>query len=228
MRMQLRRVMRVAIAVTLTACGGPDDEQDTTSPTSTPTGTTPDTTTIGVYSETPPMLTPDVQTFFGTFFGLGATLTDFRRDTDTKVEGTESLRATVNASGDGFAGWFISWGDASRVANEQFTTNQTRFAGGSVRFAVRSPVDLEVGIRGANTPPGLETSKVLLSRLGFTPGANWARLCLPLAMVSGPSPLADLSRIKVLFVISTSHASRGTNGAVTFFVDDVRWDTRPC
>jgi hypothetical protein len=185
---------------------------------------------VGVFSETTPILTPDKDTFIGTFTGLGGSYTEFRPDNDVKKEGAASMRMTVRATGDGFAGWFVAWGDATHYTADTFTRDMSRYRDGSLRFWVLSPIDLEVGIRSGNVGAGFESSKTVLSRVGFAPGPNWQPVCLTLSTLMGDTPKADAGRMKILFVIATSRPSGGTPGGapVTFWVDDVRWDTRRC
>lgn len=188
---------------------------------------------LGIFSETAAeTLEFDVNAFIGTFTGGGATFAEFVEDAGDKQEGTISLRATVsvNAAQGGFAGWFVSWGNAAQVANDAFVRDMSQFAGGRLLFWVRSPVDLEVGIRSGNVAAGSETSKVLVSR--FEPAVadnTWHRVCIPLAGLAGPPPKADLSRMKVFFVVASNTPSRGTGGMpATFRIDDVRWEKVPC
>lgn len=196
---------------------------------STSPDTSADSTDLGIYRETAPSLRPDLDIFFGTLSGLGGVVGPFASDVANRAEGTTSLRLTVQTSGKGFAGWFTAWGDATRYADEGFTRDMSRFAGGSLRFAVNSPVNLEVGIRSGNVAAGSESSKVLLSQLWVAMGSGWKPVCLPMSLVTGPSPQADAKRIKILFVVAVSEGAGGTGGVpVTFWIDSVRWDTRPC
>jgi hypothetical protein len=185
---------------------------------------------LGIFSESGQRLRPDRDVFIGTFSGGGAVLGDFGRDTKVRAEGRESLRSTVSATGPGFAGWFVSWGNAARLPDQGYTRDMSAYAGGSLRLSVRSPVELEVGIRSGDVAAGTESSKVLLSRATtFAPGPGWQRLCVPLALMAGPSPAADLARIKILFVVAVSPATGGSGAApATFWIDDVRWDGHPC
>lgn len=186
---------------------------------------------LGIYSETLPRLRPDIETYFGTFSGSGASLSDFRADNAIKMEGNESLRITISSSGTGFAGWYVAWGDSTRYADDTFTRDMSRFGGGSLRLWMRSATaaNFELGIRSGPVAAGSETSKILLSQLGLVAGPTWQRVCLPLLTLTGPSPLADLSRIKILWLVAVSQKSGGTGGIpVTIWFDDIRWDTRPC
>lgn len=184
---------------------------------------------LGIYSETEQRLRPDRDVFIGTFSGGGAEFA-LQRDTRVRDEGAESLRSTVRTTGEGYAGWFVTWGTRSRAGDDAWTRDMSAYAGGSLRLSARATVELEVGIRSGNIRPGEESSRVLLSRsTRFIPGTGWQRLCIPLEQLAGPEPLADLSRIKVLFVVAVSRATGGTAGAqVSFWIDDVRWDTHPC
>jgi hypothetical protein len=197
------------------------------------TSTEPDASQVpglGVLSESGNALRPDVDTFLGTFAGGGGVVAEIERDTETRVEGDESLRTTVRTSGDGFAGWFVSWGDAGLVADQSYTRDLSAYASGSLRFWLKSSTPLEAGIRSGNVTAGRETSKVILGEAyGFAPDDEWWRVCIPLTTLAGPHPRADLTRVKVLFVIASNAASGGTDGqSATFWVDDVRWLMTPC
>ena len=188
---------------------------------------------LGIFSETAPeTLEFDVNAFIGIFTGGGGTFGEFVEDAVDKQEGAVSLRATVlvNAAQGEFAGWFASWGNAAQVANNAFVRDMSQFAGGRLLFWVRSPVDLEVRIRSGNVAAGSETSKVLVSQ--FEPAVvdnAWHRVCIPLAVLAGPPPKADLSRIKVFFVVASNTPSGGTRGMpATFRIDDVRWESAAC
>lgn len=189
---------------------------------------------LGIFSETAPVsLEPDVDSFIGTFTGGGATFPTFVEDTSDKQEGAISLRATVavNAAQGGFAGWFVSWGNAGQVANDTVVRDMSLFEGGRLTFRVKSPIDLEVGIRSGNVTAGTETSKVLVSRFDPTVADNtWRQVCIPLTILQGPPPRADLRRIKVFFVIASNTPSGGTpRGApATFLIDDIRWERSAC
>jgi hypothetical protein len=184
---------------------------------------------IGIFSETPPRLIPDTDTRFGIFVSPGADGRNFTTDVNVKVEGAGSLKFTVTTDDAQFAGWYVAYGDSLRYTDNAHTRDMAKYALGSIRFWVNSPVNLEVGIRSGNVPAGAELSKKLLSDLGVQPGTTWKEVCVPLPQLSGNSVLADLTRIKILFVVAVNESSGGTDGnPVTFWVDDVRWDTRPC
>jgi hypothetical protein len=185
---------------------------------------------IGFYSESPPFFQPDVQTFIGTFAGSGGNLVDFAEDNTTSAEGSRSMRITMRASGLGFVGWCIGWGDATRIADQNFTRDMSAYAGGSLRFWARSTTELEIGIRSGNVPAGSETSKVLLTMVtSFVKNGQWQSVCIPLSRFTGAFPKANLAQMKVFFVLAVNDATLGTGGVnATAYVDDVRWDRRPC
>jgi hypothetical protein len=60
---------------------------------------------IGIFSETPPLLHPDVDTFIGTFSDLGGAISEFEQDTHVNAEGASSLCMTARATGVGYAGY---------------------------------------------------------------------------------------------------------------------------
>ena len=137
---------------------------------------------------------------------------------------------TVDAGTGGFTGRFISWGDETQVANDDFVRDMSAFEGGRLIFWVKTPINLEVGIRSGNVTPGDETSKVRLSQIDpDVADDTWRRVCIPLERFQGSPPRADLSQIKVFFVVASSAPSGGTGGVPeTFRIDDVRWESTPC
>ena len=77
---------------------------------------------------------------------------------------------------------------------------------------------------------GTETSKVHLENFPpFARDNEWHLVCVPLDNFEGGSPKADLTKIKILFVISSNVPTGGTGGVQqVFYVDDVRWIDRSC
>ena len=190
------------------------------------------TTSFGILSETAPAgLQLDVDSFLGIFQGAGGTLTNLHQDLNDHVEGKASLSATVNVDADQnqYAGWFVSAGTLAQASDNTVVRNMSSFSHGRIVFWIKSPVDLIVGIRSGNVASGTETSKLDLSDLspGFADEC-WHRMCVPLDAFEGPPKDADLSRIKVFFVIASSADTGGTDGSRTFLVDDVRWETAGC
>lgn len=187
---------------------------------------------LGIYSETPSdRLRPDVDSFIGTFKGAGAIFNanDFIDDNTEVQEGGISKKSTMSVDGSKgqYAGWFVQWGN--RESPDSETRDMSTFEGGNLSFWVKSSINLEVGIRSGNVqPPGTETSKVILSRNSyppFEPDNEWHKISIPLSDFTGEAPKADLSQIKIFFVVSSNTPSGGTGGVPkTFWIDDVRWE----
>ena len=219
LRWMLAAVPAVALLGSTGACGS--DERRIVDP--------PSGGDLGIYSETAPHLRLDQEVTLGTLSGLGASVDELREDQTIKVEGTGSERVTLRAQGDGFAGIFFSYGarDGNAYGDERLAVDMSRFAGGSIRFQLRSGVSLLIGVRSTNVEAGTETaSKVIAAPMS---GADtWRAVCIPLAGFTGPAPKADLTRMKVLFALSVNAVSGGTNGPATLWLDDVRWNTQSC
>jgi hypothetical protein len=188
---------------------------------------------IGVFSETACWrLQFDVNAFLGVSSGGNSIgepdpFVGFRDDPYENVEGRISKLTTVNlAPDDQWAVWFVQHGLTDDDAD---TLDLSAYRGGYLEFWVKSPIDLVLGIRSGDVPAGMETSKICLSGLAsFTPDDTWQFITVPLSLLEGGYPKADLSQIKVFFVIgSTSELSGATNGDVSFWVDDVRWVKPP-
>jgi hypothetical protein len=193
--------------------------------------TTMEDSSLGIFSETAPKgLEPDVDSFIGVFEGGDASFSELRTDEAEKKEGDLSMKATLAVDGSGYAGWFVSWGNKDQLEDDTHTIDMSDFSGGSMAFWVKSPINLEVGIRSGNVDSGDEESKVLLSGFStFAPDNTWREICIPLARFEGESPKADLSDIKVLFVVASNRSTGGTAGRLqTFWIDDVRWNKANC
>ncbi|WP_179137372.1 hypothetical protein [Candidatus Entotheonella palauensis] len=190
---------------------------------------------LGIFSESAePSLIPEVDSFIGTFSGEGAVFNpeDFVEDTEDVIEGLISLRSTLTVDADQrqFAGWFVSWGIEEEAGDNTVVRDMSTFQDGRLIFWVKSPINLEVGIRSGNIDAGRERSKILLSDVeGFAPDNIWHQLCVPIPTLVALDSRTDLSRIKVFFVIASNTASGGTGGMpATFLVDDVRWESIGC
>jgi hypothetical protein len=206
-------------------CGGTDSNV----PPCPTSGENP--SSLGIFSETGSTLQPDVNSFIGKFQGNGGQI-ELVTDANEKKEGSVSLKATlsVSASSGGYAGWFVSWGNLDLAEENSCTRNMSTYGGGSIVFWVKSTINLEVGVRSGNVQAGEESSKVLLSNFqSFAPDTTWRRVCIPLSLFQGAAPKADLSKIKVFFVIASNTPSGGTGGVLqSFWIDDVRWETNSC
>ena len=185
---------------------------------------------FGIYSESTQIgVNLDVDSFLGTDFGGGGrfiptTDSGFVDDINEKMEGDISKRSTINVASSGqWAIWFVQQGLTS--SNNE-TRDMSKYSGGTITFWVKAQPqvqDLLVGIRSGNVLAGNER-KVLLSRYGFSANNQWSKVSVLLDDLEGTSPKADLSKIKVFFVVgSGSDDTRGTNGDATFWIDDVRW-----
>jgi len=182
---------------------------------------------LGIYSETASdRVIFDVNSYIGTIQGNGGALSGFADDNNEKIEGGISKRMTITVDGsrNQWAGWFVQWGRNGSPETEY--KDMSAFDGGTLTFWVKTTVNLEVGIRSANVPPGTETSKVYLSNYPpFTSNGVWQKVSIPLSHFKGSSPKADLSKIKILFVVASNVPSGGTNGnPATFWLDDIRWE----
>jgi len=215
-RIPLRLLLVIWLAAVAGGCDGVDSADDVES--------------LGIFSDSGETLPPDIETFFGTFSGGGATVEEYTEDLDQKREGERSLRTTVTVSNGGYAGWFISEGDGTRVDDQSFTRDMTEYSGGALILWAKSPIDLLVGIRSGNVTAGRETSTALLSEIApFHADDTWYRVCVPMDRLEGPAPHADLSRVKVLFFVASNDETGGTGGrARTFWIDDVRWQQTAC
>ncbi|ETW97150.1 MAG: hypothetical protein ETSY1_23840 [Candidatus Entotheonella factor] len=195
-------------------------------------GESNESTALGIFSEIPPRLLPDVDACIGNFFGEGATYDEFVTDTDEKQEGAFSLRSTVSvdASQEQFAGWFVSWEICDLAGDNSIVRDMSLFENGRMLLWVKTPIDLEVGIRSGNVSPGFETSKIRLSDINpLVIDDNWHLVCVPLSPFRGVAPNADFTQIKVFFVIASNVATGGTGGLpATFWVDHVRWEAGGC
>lgn len=182
-----------------------------------------------IFAETPSTFHPDAEVLLSVFQGRGGTA-ELTEDDTVAVEGNSSLRCTVRASGNGFAGWFVSWGDESQAGDNSFTRDMSVYRGGSLVFWVKTPIDLSLGVRSGNVKPGSETSEILLSAAhAGEPSDTWQRVCVPLSVFEGGPGGADLTRMKVFFKVESNTDSRGTGGeATTFWIDDVHWEVSPC
>jgi len=186
---------------------------------------------FGVYSENFEGVRLDVNGLLGIDFGGGGQFvpnpdSGFVDVTDEVREGAVSKRATINVGPNGqWAIWFVQH---SLTSSNSETKNMCDYENGRLQFWVKAESairDLLVGIRSGNVRPGEETSKVLLSRYpAFKADNQWHEITIPLSDFSGEAPDADLTQIKIFFVIgSSSGDTGGTNGTATFWVDNVRW-----
>ncbi len=178
---------------------------------------------FGLISETISGAVLGVDSDLSVSFGGGAASPVLTDDFAEFREGAKSLRTNINSPAGGFAGWFVQWGLSGTSVPVR---NMHLYYDGSLRFWVKAPAALqtvlEVGLRSGNTDPGTELSKVPL-RNYVTFDNQWHPVAIPITHFTGARPWADISRTKVFFSI---FAIGNTGGAQTFYIDNLRWDTR--
>jgi hypothetical protein len=181
---------------------------------------------VGIYCETcPNRLSPNIDSFIGTYVGNGASIDTFLDDYSTYVEGSFSKKTTlsVNGSAGGYAGWFVQWGVEGTA--DSYSKDMSVFKSGKLSFWVKSTINLLVGIRSGNIPAGTENSDVLLtSYASFQPDSQWHQVCIPISDLISADPRTDLTKIKIFFNVASNTSSGGTGGVEeTFWIDDVQW-----
>jgi len=214
------------VSVLAYSCG---DEGGSGAPTGQDGNDVPPCDELGVFTEADinDKLTPDVDAAIGVFSGGGGLISEFVGDADEKRDGV-SMRTTVTVSGIQWAGWFIQ---AGTFQQGNVTKNMSFAEGGALQFWVKTPINLEVGIRSNDVTAGLERSKVLLSTYGVLLNDVWQEVRIPIGDLVGTSAnrRADLKQMKVLFVVASNLVSGGTGGRpVIFWIDDVRWRSSGC
>jgi hypothetical protein len=186
---------------------------------------------LGIYTEAAiDRLQPDIDSFIGTYEGPSenpGTIYEFVDDNITIKEGGISKKTTVAVDGlkGQYAGWFVQCG--KQGTSESVTKDMSAFAGGYMTFWVKSPINLEIGIRSGNVTYGEETSKINLNNSNYPAFKNddiWHKVEIPLNDLTGTTR-ADLKRIKIFFNVASSTPSGGTGGVQkSFWIDDVRWE----
>lgn len=163
--------------------------------------------------------------YIGSFMGNGGIFDggDFIDDDTQKYEGHYSKKASVYAESTGYAGWFIQWGGVT--SSEDETKNMIDYKDGKLVFAVKTPIDLIVGIRSGNIPPGDEKSKFLLSECaGFEANNQWHTISINISEFMARDKEFDISQIKVFFSVASELRSGGTGPEhKTFWIDDIMW-----
>jgi len=145
------------------------------------------------------------------------------------VEGSFSVKTVFPTMGSlGYGGWAVQWGNLA--STDLITKDMSGFYEGYIRFWFKGPSSLQsllsVGIRSGNVPAKKEISKALLSSYGVAFDNQWHSVQIPIADFAKSRPWADLSRTKVFFNIAIEGALAGTIADRTFFIDNVRWDTK--
>jgi len=174
--------------------------------------------TFGILSETIPGLKLDDDSKLGVYSGRASI--ELSDDAVEKREGNVSLKAQISVSSGGWVGWFVQWGLWEDP--EDKTIDLSAYKDGSLRFWVKTPVELKVGIRSSNVSPGKETM-LLLSNYAAIDN-QWHPVVIPITKLSnrdfGGNGNTNLSKVKVLFNIARVSSTSKTN----FWVDNVRWD----
>lgn len=146
-------------------------------------------------------------------------------DNTDPPEGFSCFKTTLfSQPADGFAGWAIQWGLLG--SPDTVTKDMSNYYDGSLRFWFKGPPALaskmKIAVRSGNVPAGKEISKVNLSNYA-TFNNTWQPVVIPMLAFARPRPWADISRTKVFFGI---FAEGELTSNQTFYVDNVRWDTR--
>ncbi|NQU33579.1 MAG: hypothetical protein HQ521_10120 [Bacteroidetes bacterium] len=186
---------------------------------------------FGIFSERPDGVKLDIDSYLGVSFGGGGNFVPnidagFIDDENELKEGSKSKRSSVNVGSSGdWALWFVQNG--LEGTSDSKVKDMSEYSKGSLKFWVKcepKAQDLLIKIRSGNVDAGTETSIVNLSNYGLILDNNWHDYKISISDFEGAKPKADLSQIKVFFVIGCSSGDTGgTDGDATFWVDDVRW-----
>lgn len=211
---------------------------------------------INILSDTPRATDPkfiETNLSFPLYFG---TIPDPDNFTQTvglfpAPEGSYATKTTFDISSSAqnkFAGWFIGYKNDESLVSSDITS----FQGGSLRFWIKSGIDVEVGMASYRIDPNdgkviyddVNNDKVLdpvsrrfkLSSLGVPLDSQWHPVTIPigeftssnptLTPARNPSPFRndpiDLRVMKQFFIIAYPSA---TSGKQEVLVDNIRWDT---
>lgn len=156
----------------------------------------------------------------GAFAGPGDSIVLSTPANAAAPEGSRILAAEVSVSASGFAGFFIESGASGGSEVEDLTSLQPN---GSLRFFIRSDVEVEIGIRSFNIAPGTERSRIGLRRLGYAALAGeWEEVAIPLDDFVDLEPRINFSEIEVVFA-ATFRDYVGQVQAIAQF-DAIRWE----
>lgn len=181
---------------------------------------------FGVFSETipgcilqdPVYFNPNACCIIGTDndkFGSSIQLFD---DDGDKKEGLVSMKSEINVVGSGgWVCWFVHWG--IEWEREDIVIDMSKYVNGLLKFWIKTPIELEIGIRSGNISPGSEKSKVYLSNY-CTIDNKWHEVSIPLSAFKNKDYRLDFTKIKIFFNVAKEGS---TGGTVYFGVDNVRW-----
>ena len=156
--------------------------------------------------------------FVGVFKSGGSTLFELSDETTFFQEGSRSTKALFNIPALGWGGWYVEEGAAGGAE----TRDMSNFAGGRLRFSVKTPINLKVGIGKEEN-----NSVVELIDLGSYLDDQWHEISIAMSALLSLSqshvPL-DFSMISVFFTV-TAGSDINNNQAISgsFYIDNVRW-----
>ncbi|MFH1378835.1 MAG: hypothetical protein ABII23_01035 [bacterium] len=188
--------------------------------------------TYGIYSEQDRLrLLIEVDSYFGVFPAIPTDGASFDSSSDTTSdvkEGIYAKEATVTVPADvGFAGWYIQYGPEA-AADDSISINLSAFqTTGSLKFWVKTPVDLQIGIRSAlTTDSDANKAKQYLSEIpGFLADNTWQEISISLLTLAGNESTCDMAAMKDLFIVAVTKDSDEADGSPkTFYIDHVRWE----
>jgi len=115
--------------------------------------------------------------------------------------------------------WFD---DINMYAETNRYRDLSGFADGYLHFWVKTPVDLEIGIRTDNIPEGTETSKVRLSEYNVPHDNSWQEVYIALDDFEIRDRSTDLDMSKVFFNAAVVGKYTGGCSGV-FYISDVKY-----
>lgn len=180
---------------------------------------------FGVYTETAPGCTlydaPNACCRIGTYHSSGSRII-LSPDLEDPPEGVESMRAEIDVAPGGWAGWFVQWGvEWQDYPSETTAVDMSIYATGYLKFWVKTPISLKIGLRSNNIEPGKEKCKVYLSDYCSIDN-DWHEVSIPISDFTSRDDSLDLTRMKILFNVAREE---GTGGTKHFWIDHVRWTT---
>lgn len=180
-------------------------------------GVTPPPSDRAVFTEAPRV------DFLGVFQGPGDVIDLMTRMDGQAPEGASYLEATAAMTSTGWAGLYFEKGGAGGSETEDLSA----YARGSLHFAIRSTLDVEIGIRSDNVRAGAETSKIMLRARGYARlDGTWENVSIPISEFQRLDPALRLEQMEVLFTAAVI-AQRSGARTGTFAIDNVRWKLPP-
>jgi len=109
---------------------------------------------------------------------------------------TKSLEAIYSIQTYGWAGYYFHEGPLTNVSDVR---DLSAFANKYITFWVKTPVDLEMGIRTRNIDAGQERSKIMLSEYSVPADNNWHEVFIAADDFKNRDDRLDFSESKVFF-----------------------------